>query len=279
MIILNQNITKDIFIRGGWFTNTTTVSIPGITINSTQILDDDTIKINITTGTSNGIFNIEVTNQGGTTIFPNGIEVKLSSWTDLRDGGDVLNIGTDIRTKAGNTIIRTPNGMSFAGLNPWGSWVKFESLKWQRGQNKTYQIIFTRPENFMMVGVGSTATDENSGSQWNQAETLAYFTDPLTFWGLYGNTGTVGSAGNQQNQVSIAGGTGVYKLKFESDGTLGGDVTLYELPNTQAGSWDDEANIITTMTIGGSLNPDEVDIMPFIISRSGTQSFLAIKVE
>lgn len=279
MIRLNQDITTDIFIRGGWFTNATTVEIPGITVNSTTILDDDTIRVNITTPTTDGLFNVQVTNEGGTTTFADGIEVQLSTWVDLRQGGDTFTIGTDIRVRSGMSVGRDTDGMFFNGGNPWASWVKFESLQWNRGENKTLQWIFTGPTANMMIGIGSNATDENNNAQYGQAENEAYFTNATNFWGLYGNNGTIGSAGNQANGNAIVSGS-TLKMKFENDGGQGSTFTLYQLPDSDPSNWDDESNVILTMTVGGTLNPDENIIMPFIIPRAGdAQRFIALKLE
>lgn len=279
MIRLNQNITTDIFIRGGWFTNATTVEIPGITVNSTTIVDDDTIRVNITTPAIDSLFDVQVTNEGGTTTFADGIEVQLSTWTDLRQGGDTFAIGTDIRVRSGMSVGRDADGMFFNGGNPWASWVKFESLQWNRGENKTLQWIFTGPTANMMIGIGSNATNETNTAQYAQAEVQAYFTNATNFWGLYGNNGTIGSAGNQANGNGITSGS-VLKMKFEGDGSAGSTFSLYQLPSANPSDWDDESNLITSMTIGGTLNPDETIIMPFIISRAGdTQRFIALKLE
>jgi len=278
MIVLNQNTTLDIFIRGGWFTNTTTVDIPGITINSTTIVDDDTIRVNITTPTTDGLYDVEVTNEGGTTSFLESIEIKLSTWTDLRTGGDTFNIGTDLRVRPGITVNRDAQGMFFTGNNPWASWVKFESLKWNRGENKTLQWIFTSPLNFMMIGIGSENTDENSTSQFSQAEIQAYFNTSVNFWGLYGNNGNIGSAGNQNNNTPVTANS-ILKIKLEGDGGVGSTFTMYQLPSANPSDWDDETNILTTMTVGSTLNPDETVIMPFIIPRTDGQRFIALKLE
>lgn len=282
MVTLNHNITTDIFIRGGWFTNSTTVVIPGITVNSVTIIDDDTLRVNVTTPTTDGFHNIEVTNQGGTTIFNNGIEVKLSVWTDLRLNGDTFTdgnaAGNDIRYRAGMAMLRDVNGMFFTGSNPWSSWVKFESLAWNRGDGKTLQWIFSSPTSFMMIGIGSNATNETNTAQYAQAEIEAYFNSATSFWGLYGNNGNPGSAGNQNNTTSVSNNS-FFKIKFEDDGNQGSQFTLYQLNDGNPGSWDDESNIITTMTVGGSLNPDENVIMPFVIPRTDTQRFIALKIE
>lgn len=276
---LNQGVTTDIFIRGGWFTNETTVVIEGITINSLTIQKEDTMVLNITTPNQDGFHNVEVTNQGGTTIFENGIEVKLSEWVDLRQNGDSFQTGTDIRFRGGMSLNRSTTGMKFNGGNPWSSWVKFESLKWNRGENKTLQWIMDTPTANMMIGIGSDSTDENSGAQYIQGEVLAYFTNSNSFWGLYGNNGTIGSTGNQSNFANFSANS-VLKLKFEGDGGLGSTFSMYQLPSSDPSDWDDESNLITSFQIGGTLNPDEGVIMPFIISRADdVQDFIAIKIE
>ncbi len=87
--------------------------------------------------------------------------------------------------------------MYFDGLNPWSSWVKFESLGWTRGSGKTLEWVLTTPTSSMMIGIGSDATNETSTAQYVQAEVEAYFQSSTTMWGLYGNSGTVGATANQ----------------------------------------------------------------------------------
>lgn len=279
MITLNQNITTDIFIRGGWFTNNTTVNIEGITINSTTIVDDDTIRVNITTPTSDGFHNVDVTNEGGKTTFGNAIEIKLSSWVDLRQGGETFVNGTDIRVRTGMTINRDADGMYFTGLNPWESWVKFESLSWNREDSLTLQWIISAPSSFMMIGIGSNATNENSNSQFNQGESMAYFNNSSNFWGLYGNDGNVGSTGFFRQGDGVIDPTGFLKLTFENSGGQGSLFTLSQIPTGDPSDWDSVGSIIKQYNISNTLNPDEQNIMPFIIPRTDSQRFLALKIE
>jgi len=276
---LNHNITTDLFIRGAWYTPTTTVVIPGITVNSITINTDNELVVNITTPSVDGFHDVEVTNESGTTVFTNGIQVELSVWEDLRTGGTTLNIGTDIRFRTGMTMVRDAQGISFTGLNPWQSWVKVEKYPFTRASNSTLQWIFTGPTANFMIGIGSDATNETNNSQFSQAETEAYFNSATNFWGLYGNNGTIGGAGNQSNGSAVATAN-VYKIKFTNSGSVGGVFTLYQLPSANPADWDDETNVINSFTIGGTLNPDEVNLFPFIIPRSGgVQRFIALKLE
>lgn len=278
MLKLNQNITTDIYIRGAWYTNSSVVTITNQTVNSITVVNDNLIIANITTGNVNGFFDLKVTNEGGETIFTSGIQVELSTYIDLRDNGTPLIVGTDVRVRTGMSVNRDATGMFFTGTTPWSSWVKFPLYQWNRGDNKDLELIFTRPSSFMMIGIGSNATNETSTAQYAQAEVEAYFNSSTNFWGLYGNNGTVGSAGNQSVNLSIAGGSGVYKIKFESDGDLGDVFTLYELPSANPSDWADESNILQSFVIGGTLNPNENILMPFIIPQNGgTQRFIALK--
>ena len=284
--------SKTIFLEGENFTPNTNISIPGFdgTIDTVTVLSPQTLEITLTGGVTTGTYDLIVDNAGklNTTWSGNGnnlIEIRTYiPWTDLRLGGATFTDGNapgnDIRYRNGMLLSRDANGMYFTGKSPWSSWVKFESLGWTRGDEKILQWIITRPETAMMVGIGSDATNENSNSQLSQAEVEIYFNSSTNLWGLYGNTGIVGIDGELNENKSIIGGTGVYKIKIESDGDIGDTVTIYELPSSAPGDWEDESTVLKTYIISGTLNPDEPNLMPFIIPEDGgAQRFLAVKVE
>lgn len=279
----NQSVNVDISIYGSFFEESMIISISGQTINSITFISDNEISVNIDTGTTDGFYDIDIINSAGKTTMTGVFEIKLSVWIDLRAGGDVLTdgngAGNDIRYRSGMSLTRDANGMSFSGSNPWSSWVKFEIASFLRSSNQTVRLIMTQPTGAMMIGIGSDATNETSTSQYSQMETEAYFQSSTTLYGLYGNNGTIGSAGDQSNSATISNNT--YKIEFTNSGTAGISIfTLYQLPSSNPADWDDESNIVTSFLVGGSLNPDEENIMPSIIPPfGGTQRFLALKVE
>ena len=285
VVVVPSQSTTEFKLHGSYFTLSTTLEITGGTVvDNIVFVDAHQLIVKVTTPFGIKPQTIIITNEGGVRIFSNFLETYESVWLDLRLGGNSFTHGTadgnDIRYRNGMNLTRDASGMFFTGDNPWNAWVKFESETWLRGSNKTCQWIFNRPTNGMMIGIGSDATNESSGSQYNQAEVQGYFTNGSTFWGLYGNNGQISSAGNQSLTASIAGGSGFIKLKFENDGSTGGRFTLYKLPSADPLDWDDESQIITTFLIGGSLNPNEDNIMPFLIPRNGgTQRFIALKVD
>lgn len=283
--------SSTVTITGGNFDADTAVVIPGWegTINAIRVLSDAIIEVDVTAGATQTVYDVVLANgsKDSTTFFVNNgsgaITVAVSAWQDLRLGGDSFTdgnaSGNDIRYRSGMALVRDANGMYFTGLNPWSSWVKFESLGWARGTDQTLEWIFTNPTAAMMIGIGSDATNETSTAQFREAEVEAYFQNSTILYGLYGNNGTPGTDGNQANGSAITA-AGVFKVKFEDDGDVGDTFTLYEIPSANPSDWDDESTVINTFTIGGTLNPNEANIMPFIIpNNGGAQRFIAVKVE
>jgi hypothetical protein len=286
------SVTKTFTIEGKKFTPTSDVSIINPTFDGTidtvNVLSPTSIEVTVTTTATEELYDLVITNGGvlNTQWSGNGVdgfEVK-KSWIDLRLGGEVFTdgnaAGNDIRYKSTMSMSRDANGMYFTGQGIWSSWVKFESLGWTRGSSKTLQWIFAEPDGAMMIGIGSDATNESASTQYQQSEVVAYFS-ASSLSSLHGNNGTVGSETSQSNSTSLNScGSDVFKIKFENDGSAGGQFTLYCLPSAAESDWDDELTVMKTFAIGGSLNPDEVNIMPFIIPRSGgAQRFIAVRVE
>jgi len=277
---ISSGTTQTITLNGGYITETTTISVPSTTVGNVVVIDDDSLTFDIS-GTTLGFFDIIVTSEGGTTTITNGIEVVNNTWIDLSSSGPSFTngngAGNDIRYQSSMGIVRDANGMNFTGANPWTSWVKFEIYPWTRGDNRTLEWILTPPTAAMMIGIGSDATNETSTAQYAQAECEAYINSTTNFWGLYGNNGTIGSAGNQNVNTSIAGWAAI-KVKFEGDGSQGELFTLYGLNTTGLGDWNDESNVLATFTVGGTLNPDESNLFPFIIPRDSTQRIIAMRL-
>lgn len=270
-----------VIIEGSYFTPSAIVTITnGFVVNSVTFVNESTLQLNVSPPSTPATGDITITDNGGSVIWVGGITAVISTWIDLRSGGDPLTIGNaagnDVRIASGMTATRDAQGMFFSGSNPWSSWAKFESLGFVRGSNTTVEWIFTNPTSSMMIGIASDQTNETSTSQFSQFETTAFLQSAVQFWGLYGNNGTIGAAGNQNNPTSITAG-GVYKVRFEGDGSTGQTFTLYQLPSALPADWNDQSNIITTFAIGGTLNPSQTNIFPGIIPiNGGSQRFIAV---
>ncbi len=281
-IILDRNVTSNLTLSGSYFTEDTVISIGSQTVNSTTFVSDNEITINVTTSAVGGTFDI-ILNNGNETTITDGFEVIAEvAWFDLRSGGDTFThgngAGNDVRYASGMSMNRLTSGIVFSGEGPWVSWAKFENLQFTRGSNSTVEWIFNGIDGIFMIGIGSDATNEGSSAQYAEGEAVGYFNSATSFWGLYGNTGTVGNVATQSNAATFTANS-TLKVKFENDGEAGEQFTLYSIPSADPSDWDDETTVIATFAVGGGITPNEANIMPFIMPRDGgTQRFIAVRV-
>ena len=289
-----ESSTRNISIKWINFDPNTNVSIPGWpwTINSVNVNWPTSIDINITSSSWTWVYDIVLSNAWVQNTLWTSNWVWLinvlppSTWKDLRLWGDPFSdwnwAWNDIRYRSWMNMTRDSTWMYFSWSTPWSSWVKFESMSWSRGSNKTLEWIFTAPSSNMMIGIGSNATDETNTAQYQQAEVEMYFQNSTSLWGLYWNNGSLWTAWNQSNSATISWcSSQIFKWKFTNDWTAWSSVfTLYCLPSSSISDWDDISNVLKTFTVWWTLNPDETTIMPFIIPQSAwTQRFIALKVE
>lgn len=273
------NETRDISLFGYNFSDSVTVTIPGVTINNFNLTSATEFSIGLTAPAAPDTFDIIVSNACGNDTAKDALIVLTTTWLDLRNGGDAFTFGTgagnDIRYRAGMNLVRNANGMYFTGQNPWNSWVKFESEQFTRGSGTTVEWIF-RFDGAFMVGISPLTNDEGSGSQFVEGSVMSYFNNANNFWGLYGSSPTNGTTWNQPNGTGITNG-GIFKLKIENDGSLGQTITLYELPNGNQANWNDESTIVTSIV---STNSNlQSPLVPFIIPRNSANNyFIALRV-
>jgi hypothetical protein len=292
--ILEPNTQKTFILNGINFQPNTILTIPSFdgSIDNISILTPTELEFTITAGPTIAVYDIVLTNIVNNLEWAgNGqamIDVKISNWIDLRTGGDIFTdgngAGNDIRYVSGMAMSRDADGMWFTGLNPFSSWVKFESLGWARGQEKTIEWVFSTPNSTMMIGIGSDETNEASTAQYKQMENQAYMSS-YSLISLYGNNGTPGSTGYHSGLNTAYGTYTAFKIKFTLDGrsavptSPAGVFTLYGIPSIAQSHWDDISNELISVTIGGTLAPDATNIMPSIIPRDGgTQRFAALRV-
>ncbi|HEY5714375.1 MAG TPA: IPT/TIG domain-containing protein [Candidatus Gracilibacteria bacterium] len=277
---INPSSSKSFDINGVNFKNTTTVAITGFdgTVDTVTYVSPTKLNVTLTSGAAETQYNVVVANDCAlnTAYTGNGtnfLNVTTQTWYDLRSGGDTL---PSLRTKTGMTVSRDANGMSFSGVAPLEGWVKFEDLGFTRGNDTTLQFVFT-VNDYLLLGLGSNATDEDSTTPWNQAEWLAYLSEPNFWWGIYGNNGTLGTYQMQYTGQSITAGQ-TFKLKMVNDGGTGQSISLYQLPSPDPSDWDNEDTLIKTEV---SINTaDETNLMPFIVPPNGGNSrFIAVRAD
>jgi len=94
------NTTTNFTIKGAFFTPSMTVEIAGQTINYVTFVSDNLVKVNITTGATEGMFNVTL-NNGLSATYNNAFLIVLgkvyrptsSEWTNLISTPDISNDG------------------------------------------------------------------------------------------------------------------------------------------------------------------------------------------
>ena len=255
-----------------------------ITVNSVAFVNPTQITVTLTTDANEKQYNMTLNSRAGNVTFNNAVNVTATTWLSLLSGGDSLTTGShatigtdtlDVQHRSGITVSRDANGMSFSGLSPWSSWVLFNKLKFQDGDDSITEFIFNNPTAAMMIGIGSDGITANSSGQYYQHEVLAYFQNATRFYGIYGNSGTPGNGASLAQITDILTGKD-FKLKITQDGNkakngkAAGKVELFQMDAiaTEANR-DNEDNKLVSVTIAGSFNPSQTNRFPSIVPVSG----------
>ena len=280
---LLTGMASNLTITGSYFTPSMAVAIGGVTVNNIQFISSNEIAVDVTAGNTVGQFDL-ILNNGNQTVISNAIEIiELSNAiVDLRLNGTAFS-NAAIQMRSGMSFTRTANGLQFAGAQPWSSWARFVGdngdWTWQRNSiSRKLSWIFTNAGAFML-GIGSDQTNETSTSQFAQGEITAYLTSSTSFWGFYGNNGTVGSSTSQSIGANLTSGS-IKKLVLENNGVPGSNFYVYELPSADINDWMDTSNLKHEGVIANNMAANSANIMPFAIPRTTSQDlFLGFILE
>lgn len=279
---LTPNTTRIISLAGELFNPVTTISVGGVAINPAKITYVSSMEIffEFTAPGDPGFLDLVVNNGSGETTVLSGIEIQESNWLFLGTGGYSFTHGNasdrDIRYRDTMTLIQDAQGIYFEGENPWASWVKFEFLRWNRGEGKTLKMVLQNTRRVMMAGLGSTEIDESSNSMFYQGE-LQFYHNHRNLIGLYGNTGQLWNGTQTSINTSLQGQ--IHRLEIENDGAINSVVRFYNLPSANASDWDDLSTLIYEGQVGSNHTPDSPVLLPLVVPRDGEETkIIAVQV-
>jgi len=158
--IYSPNTTNDIIIKGSFFTPETIVTIQGQSINSFKFKNDNEIHINVTTGQTEGTFNVTI-NNGISKTFADAFSVLLGTVYDSveSDWVDKLNINV---TEKGTALCIIDN------VRASGKWTRLIDV------SKDFSIRFLMPFSPLSIGgIDSFVTIKDK----NTNETKFYIED------------------------------------------------------------------------------------------------------
>jgi len=107
--------TTNFVLKGAFFTPTMTVSIVGQTINYITFVSDNEVKVNVTTGATEGSYAVTL-NNGIQAVFPNALLIVLGT-VYTPEIADWVNIVQPIDVQKGQALVKTANSIGTAELN------------------------------------------------------------------------------------------------------------------------------------------------------------------
>lgn len=264
------NSTKEITINGINFTPFSTVEVSGDGnfVNTLYFDTPKKLRAEITTGNNEGKFNIIVYNNdlhSDNSGFDSLI-IKEKTIVDLRTI-DPLLLGLEMSSGI-EYEQDSEKGMRFySNSNSWNRGVKFGAYTWNRNNNITFEILFTRVSNVLfMLGIGSTSLNVDSiSSAYYKQEIGMYHTNNqvTTFYG-----GGDVSNWNQNIGTSVQFAINkFYKVKFENSGSA---TALCLLCEVNPDDWDDE-KILHSWT--STCPADDLILTPFLLPQASSGAY------
>lgn len=143
------NTTGYLTLKGSFFTPNMTVDIAGQSINLVSFINDNEIKIHMTTSAIGGFYNITLNNGGGDTVFVNRFFVTSGSITEP-SVEEWENIGSTMDVSLGKSLIMT----SYGNYNSFATWNKVIDY------TKTFSVFFSFDTSPLGVGnIGASTID------------------------------------------------------------------------------------------------------------------------
>ena len=242
---LNHAATLDLTITGYYFQDTSTVSIVGQTVNSVTFVSPNELTVNVTSNSTDGLYDVIVGNDCGLKNIVDGIEVKLSVWFDMRVAADLT--AANITATTGLTYASTANGLQVTpATTSWNQALKFEGAQGSVSDDFQMVVYRTGTARRFMPGLFNQATDITTwpgGNSYQRQYCGAWQSGP-SFSTIYGSQLNEGGVGWTQNiGATVNTPTGQYTLyKWRSAGQNGSvceawvsDVNLNEI--TLLHSW------------------------------------------
>lgn len=261
-----ENGKQTIFtLAGDYFTESTTLFIPGSVIDNVIYVNSHELTVTVTAGLTDGLFDLTITNEGGSRTYTELLSVNTETFIDLSSNGTPLTIGTvqgvDIR-HSGNTIVnRTNQGLEVkSAYNDYTQFIKFDFLSFLRGNDTTVEMVFSNDSQYLILGLCSSLSDDLA-IQYQQMESSIYLNSKTnsSIFGIYGNNGDLGVL-TKTTQTESIDTSGFLKLKIERDGGNRSIFSIYKLISNSIDHIKDETNRIYRVV--STLSPDDSILIP-----------------
>lgn len=267
---LLPSTTKIITIEGLNFSPFSTVEISGDGnfTNTVYFISPKIIKAEITVGMDVGLYNIFVKNDqlSSKESGYNMLIIKDKTVVDLRSE-DILNLGLEMSNGI-DVEQDLEKGLRFySNSSSWNRGVKFSNYTWNRNDNHTFEMVFTRTSDVLfMCGIGSTSLDVESINSAYYKQEIGIYHNNNTLTTVYGGgdvtnwNQSIGTVINFEKNI-------FYKLKFENSGGINSNCGIYEV---DVNNWDDEVLLHSWKSDCVS---DDIILTPFVLPQAKSGSY------
>lgn len=266
------NTTKEIIINGLNFSPFTTVDISGDGnfVNTIYFDSPQQLRASVTVNGSEGLYNLIALNSelNSKESGYDRIVVKAKTSIDLRTTL-VSNMGMVYTDGEGITIDQdSEKGISIdARTSSWNRGVLFTSYMWNRSEEITFEVIFTKGTDVnFMVGIASASINVNTLTSAYYKQEIGMFHNNNKLTAVYGG-GNVNNWSQGIGKTIIFTNDKYYKLKLENSGGNQARCSILEVnPN----DWDDEVELHSWVS---KCPADDELLMPFVIPQAANGTY------
>lgn len=262
--------TKDVIISGTNFSPFSNIEISGEGnfINTVYFDSPQQLRASVTVNGIEGLYNLIVDNSelNSKESGYNKILVKAKTELDFRtiliaDMGLEMTSGVSVEQDA-------EKGITFkAGTASWNRGVKFTSYFWNRSDDITFEVVFTKTTdaNFM-VGIASASLDVSDVRSAYYKQEIGMFHNNNKLASIYGG-GDVSNWSQGIGKTVVFENNKFYKLKLELSGRKDAKCSILEV---DVDDWDVETEIHSWVS---ECPADDTLLTPFVLPQASSGGY------
>ena len=238
---------------GSGYTPDTTITHASVQITNITYISETHMQATVTRTTTGGTY-LNISNANGAhTKYLTIIAERVSTWKDLRSGGDAVTWTS--RDGKGTTIASPPTaaGTTLQG-GIFSSAINISSHQWNRSTPTKVSVITVNDGSHHIVGIGSPSMGANS-AQYNQLE-IGIWVNVSKMASCFGNNGTLGTVVSTPVPTDILKVGTHMKYVFTDNGSVGSALEIWTI-NATTDDWRHGGTLLRSIPIGASMTADE----------------------
>ena len=262
--------TKEIVILGENFSQFTTIEISGDGnfVNTTYFDTPKQLRADVTVNSVEGIYDLIAYNSelSSQSSGYGKIVIKSKTSIDFRTT-PIGDLGLDM-TSGISAEQDSEKGISFgASKASWNRGALLTSYFWNRADDHTFEIIFTKEEDVnFMIGIASASLDVSSINSAYYKQDIGMYHNNNKLASMYGGGDVSKWSQNIGTNIMFVSGK-FYKLKLENSGSNGARCSIWEV---NVDDWDDE---IELHSWDSTCPADDEVLVPFVLPQASSSTY------